>query len=133
MVKVLHPTGDVQFAHGGSAAFIPFVKLWMKASTAPSGASSAPRPSRHCAADSRNDVLSTGRGAHCRSAVPHRLGCADGLMGAGVAAFILISGWGLAVMDNAQPAAGSESPSEDLVDHIEQKVLSYPGVLGWPI
>ena len=23
-----------------------------------------------------------------------------------------------------------DSPSEDLVDHIEQKVLSYPGVLG---
>ena len=29
----------------------------------------------------------------------------------------------------AQPAAGRK-PSEDLVDHIEQKVLSYPGVLG---
>ena len=52
----------------------------------------------------------------------------DGLMGVGVAAFILISGWGL-VMDTLSPLLG-ESPSEDLVDHIEQKVLSYPGVLG---
>ena len=45
-----------------------------------------------------------------------------------MAVFILISGWGL-VMDTLSPLLG-ESPSEDLVDHIEQKVLSYPGVLG---
>ena len=31
-------------------------------------------------------------------------------------------------MDTLSPLLG-ESPSEDLVDHIEQKVLSYPGVL----
>ena len=42
--------------------------------------------------------------------------------------FKMISGWGL-VMDTLSPLLG-ESPSEDLVDHIEQKVLSYPGVLG---
>ena len=52
----------------------------------------------------------------------------DGLMGVGVAVFILISGWGL-VMDTLSPLLG-ESPSEDLVEHIEQTVMSYPGVLG---
>ena len=52
----------------------------------------------------------------------------DGLMGVGVAVFILISGWGL-VMDTLSPLLG-ESPSEDLVEHIEQTVMGYPGVLG---
>ena len=52
----------------------------------------------------------------------------DGLMGVGVAVFILISGWGL-VMDTLSPLLG-ERPSDDLVDHIEQTVMSYPGVLG---
>ena len=50
------------------------------------------------------------------------------LMGVGVAVFILISGWGL-VMDTLSPLLG-ESPSEDLVEHIEQTVMGYPGVLG---
>ena len=50
------------------------------------------------------------------------------LMGVGVAVFILISGWGL-VMDTLSPLLG-ERPSDDLVDHIEQTVMSYPGVLG---
>ena len=49
-------------------------------------------------------------------------------MGVGVAVFILISGWGL-VMDTLSPLLG-ERPSDDLVDHIEQTVMSYPGVLG---
>ena len=81
------------------------------------------------AEDSRNDVLSTS--AVLIAAVLCRVtgwDVLDGLMGVGVAAFILISGWGL-VMDTLSPLLG-ESPSEDLVDHIEQKVLSYPGVLG---
>ncbi len=52
----------------------------------------------------------------------------DGLMGVGVAVFILISGWGL-VMDTLSPLLG-ESPSPELVEHIEQTVMGYPGVLG---
>lgn len=49
-------------------------------------------------------------------------------MGVGVAAFILWSGWGL-VMDTLSPLLG-ESPSPELVEHIERTVMSYPGVLG---
>ncbi len=81
------------------------------------------------AADSRNDVLSTG--AVLIAAILCRVtgwDVLDGLMGVGVAAFILISGWGL-VMDTLSPLLG-ESPSEDLVEHIEQTVMGYPGVLG---
>ena len=80
-------------------------------------------------ADSRNDVLSTA--AVLVAAILCRVtgwDVLDGLMGVGVAVFILISGWGL-VMDTLSPLLG-ESPSEDLVEHIEQTVMSYPGVLG---
>jgi len=52
----------------------------------------------------------------------------DGLMGVAVAAFILWSGWGL-MMDTLSPLLG-ESPSPELVEHIEHTVMSYPGVLG---
>ena len=81
------------------------------------------------AADSRNDVLSTA--AVLVAAILCRVtgwDVLDGLMGVGVAVFILISGWGL-VMDTLSPLLG-ESPSEDLVEHIEQTVMGYPGVLG---
>ena len=81
------------------------------------------------AADSRNDVLSTA--AVLVAAILCRVtgwDVLDGLMGMGVAVFILISGWGL-VMDTLSPLLG-ESPSEDLVEHIEQTVMGYPGVLG---
>ena len=49
-------------------------------------------------------------------------------MGVAVAAFILWSGWGL-VMDTLSPLLG-ETPSPELVAHIERTVMSYPGVLG---
>ena len=52
----------------------------------------------------------------------------DGVMGVGVAAFILWSGWGL-VQDTLSPLLG-ESPSPELVTELEKKVLSYPRVLG---
>ena len=52
----------------------------------------------------------------------------DGLMGVAVAAFILWSGWGL-MMDTLSPLLG-ESPSPELVEHIEHTVMSYPEVLG---
>ena len=105
------------------------VKLWMSGFNRTIGRIIGSETLIATAADSRNDVLSTG--AVLIAAVLCRVtgwNVLDGLMGVGVAAFILISGWGL-VMDTLSPLLG-ESPSEDLVDHIEQKVLSYPGVLG---
>ena len=81
------------------------------------------------AADSRNDVLTTS--AVLLATVLCSLtgwDILDGLMGVAVAAFILWSGWGL-VMDTLSPLLG-ETPSPELVEHIEQTVMSYPGVLG---
>ena len=81
------------------------------------------------AADSRNDVLTTSA-VLLSTVLSHLTGwdVLDGLMGVAVAAFILWSGWGL-MMDTLSPLLG-ESPSPELVEHIERTVMSYPGVLG---
>ena len=129
-VKVLHPT-PVQFSWLTVAvlAVSILVKLWMSVFNRTIGRTIGSETLIATAADSRNDVLSTGAvllsTVLCRLTGWDRL---DGLMGVAVAVFILVSGWGL-VMDTLSPLLG-ESPSEDLVEHIEQTVMSYPGVLG---
>ena len=129
-VKVLHPT-EVTFSWlsiGVLAASI-LVKLWMSGFNQKIGQTIGSETLIATAADSRNDVLTTGAvlvaTILCSVTGWARL---DGLMGLGVAGFILWSGWGL-VMDTLSPLLG-ESPSPELVEHIERKVMSYPGVLG---
>ena len=130
VVKVLHPTPVVfsRLTIAVLAASI-LVKLWMSGFNRTIGRIIASETLIATAADSRNDVLSTGVVLFA-TILCHVTGwdILDGLMGVAVAVFILVSGWGL-VRDTLSPLLG-ESPSEDLVDHIEQKVLSYPGVLG---
>ena len=129
-LKVLHPT-PVAFSWlsiGVLAASI-LVKLWMSGFNRAVGKKINSETLMATAADSRNDVLTTG--AVLLSTILCSLtgyGIVDGIMGVGVAAFILWSGWGL-VMDTLSPLLG-ESPSPELVEHIERTVMSYPGVLG---
>ena len=129
-LKVLHPT-PVAFSWlsiGVLAASI-LVKLWLSGFNRAVGKKINSETLMATAADSRNDVLTTG--AVLLSTILCSLtgyGIMDGIMGVGVAAFILWSGWGL-VMDTVSPLLG-ESPSHELVEHIERTVMSYPGVLG---
>lgn len=129
-LKVLHPT-PVAFSWlsiGVLAASI-LVKLWLSGFNRAVGKKINSETLMATAADSRNDVLTTG--AVLLSTILCSLtgyGIIDGIMGVGVAAFILWSGWGL-VMDTMSPLLG-ESPSPELVEHIERTVMSYPGVLG---
>ena len=129
-LKVLHPT-PVAFSWlsiGVLAASI-LVKLWLSGFNRAVGKKINSEILMATAADSRNDVLTTG--AVLLSTILCSLtgyGIIDGIMGVGVAAFILWSGWGL-VMDTLSPLLG-ESPSPELVEHIERTVMSYPGVLG---
>ena len=129
-LKVLHPT-PVAFSWlsiGVLAASI-LVKLWLSGFNRAVGKKINSETLMATAADSRNDVLTTG--AVLLSTILCSLtgyGILDGIMGGGVAAFILWSGWGL-VMDTLSPLLG-ESPSPELVEHIERTVMSYPGVLG---
>ena len=129
-LKVLHPTPVALSALTIAVLVVSIlVKLWMSSFNRTVGRTIGSETLIATAADSRNDVLSTG--AVLIAAVLCRVtgwDVLDGLMGVGVAAFILISGWGL-VMDTLSPLLG-ESPSEDLVEHIEQTVMGYPGVLG---
>ena len=129
-LKVLHPT-PVAFSWlsiGVLAASI-LVKLWLSGFNRAVGKKINSETLMATAADSHNDVLTTG--AVLLSTILCSLtgyGIMDGIMGVGVAAFILWSGWGL-VMDTLSPLLG-ESPSPELVEHIERTVMSYPGVLG---
>ena len=129
-LKVLHPT-PVAFSWlsiGVLAASI-LVKLWLSGFNRAVGKKINSETLMATAADSRNDVLTTG--AVLLSTILCSLtgyGIIDGIMGVGVAAFILWSGWGL-VMETLSPLLG-ESPSPELVEHIERTVMSYPGVLG---
>ena len=79
--------------------------------------------------DSRNDVLSTVV-VLISTVVGSLTGIAiiDGIMGLLVALFIIWSGFGL-VRETISPLLG-ESPDPTLVTRIEDKVMSYEGVLG---
>ena len=128
--KILAPT-PVTFSWvtvGVLAASI-LVKLWMALFNRKVGGRIHSGALIATAADSRNDVLTTGA-VLISTVVCSLTGWArlDGIMGVAVAAFILWSGWGL-VMDTLSPLLG-ESPSPELVEHIEQTVMGYPGVLG---
>ena len=105
------------------------VKLWMSGFNRTIGRTIGSETLMATAADSRNDVLTTGA-VLISTVVCSLTGWArlDGIMGVAVAAFILWSGWGL-MMDTLSPLLG-ESPSPELVEHIELNVMSYPGVLG---
>lgn len=130
VVKVLHPTA-VTFSWLTVCVLAAsiLVKLWMSRFSRIVGERIHSETLMATAADSRNDVLSTG--AVLLAAVLCYLtgwDVLDGLMGVGVAVFILISGWGL-VTDTLSPLLG-KSPDPELVEHIERTVMNYPGVLG---
>ncbi len=129
-VKAFHPTAVAfSWLSVGMLAASILVKLWMSGFNRIVGQTIGSETLMATAADSRNDVLTTGA-VLISTVVCSLTGWArlDGLMGLAVAGFILWSGWGL-VMDTLSPLLG-ESPSPELVEHIEQTVMSYPGVLG---
>ncbi len=83
---------------------------------------------RATSADSRNDVITT-LSVLIAALISRFTGFdLDGYIGAAVALFILYSGYGL-VKSTIDPLLG-KAPDQAFIDHIEQKVLSYEGVLG---
>jgi len=104
------------------------VKLWMAAFNRKLGRLIASPALEATAADSRNDVISTGAvliATLLQMAFRWQL---DGWMGLAVALFILYSGWGL-VKDATAPLLG-QAPDPELVAHILEVTREYPGVLG---
>lgn len=128
--KVLHPEA-VGFSVLSVLVLVASiaVKLWMSVFNRTVGNIIHSETLLATAADSRNDVISTG--AVLIATILCKLtniAVIDGVMGIAVALFIIWSGWGL-VMDTLSPLLG-ESPDPELVKMIEQKVMSYPGVMG---
>ena len=130
VVKIIHPvTVTFSWLSVTVLAASILVKLWLAAFNRNVGQRIGSETLMTAAADSRNDVLSTGAvlisTVLCRLTGFDRL---DGLMGTAVAGFILWSGWHL-VLETLSPLLG-ESPSPELVRRIEQTVMNTPGVLG---
>ena len=105
------------------------VKLWMSILNKKIGVKINSDTLIATAADSRNDVLSTGA-VLISTILCHVTGIAviDGIMGLLVALFIIYSGWGL-VRETLSPILG-ECPDPELVKRLETRILSYDHVLG---
>lgn len=104
------------------------VKLWMMVFNRTLGRRINSTTLEATAVDSRNDVISTGVVLLCAIA-SHFTGVdLDGWVGLAVGAFIVWSGVQL-VRDTVDPLLG-RVPDPELVKHIHDKIMSYPGVLG---
>lgn len=104
------------------------VKLWMAVFNRSIGRIIDSETLLATAADSRNDVISTGAVLAAGIISQYTSLDLDGWMGIAVALFILYSGVGL-VKDTLDPLLG-KAPSPALVEMIRNKVMSYEGVLG---
>lgn len=105
------------------------VKLWMSIFNKKIGTRIESDTLIATAADSRNDVISTS------AVVIATILCKvtgwniiDGIAGIGVAIFILYSGIGL-IKETLSPLLG-KVPAAEFVNHITEKIQSYPGVIG---
>lgn len=104
------------------------MKLWQSSFNRRIGKKIGSKTLIATADDSRNDVISTSA-VLLAMVFGHFTGLnIDGYMGAAVAAFILVSGYGL-VKDTIDPMLGT-APTNEQVSEIKRKLESYPGVLG---
>ena len=127
--KILHPS-PVAFSWVSVVvlAVSILVKLWMALFNRSMGRAISSQTLEATAADSRNDVIST-TAVLAAALLSHFTSWElDGWMGLAVALFILYSGFGL-VKDTLDPLLG-RAPDPELVQGIQKKILSYPGVLG---
>lgn len=127
--KIMAPT-PVQFSIVTAAVLMAsiFVKLWMAVFNRRIGHKIGSTALVATADDSRNDVISTMAVLLC-AIVGHMSGLMlDGIVGAAVAVFILISGFSL-VRETIDPMLGV-MPKKEQVERIRNKITAYPGVLG---
>ncbi len=104
------------------------VKLWMMTFNRTVGQRIESDTLEATAIDSRNDVITTAAVLVC-ACISQAAGIdLDGWAGTAVGLFICWSGVGL-LGDTISPLLG-QAPSPELVEHIHQKIMSYPGVLG---
>lgn len=104
------------------------VKLWMMAFNRSMSRRIDSDTLEATAIDSRNDVITTSAVLICACISQAASIDLDGWAGLAVGLFICWSGVGL-LGDTVSPLLG-QAPSPELVEHIHQKIMSYPGVLG---
>lgn len=128
--KILHPAA-VEFTWLTAAVLLVSiaVKFWMFLFNRQLGDLIRSASLHATAADSRNDCVATG--AVLIAGLLERFTSlrADGWMGLGVAAFILVSGWKLA-RETISPLLG-ENADEELRQKIVDYIASQPRVLGY--
>lgn len=128
-VKVLSPK-PVAFSWISVAVLLVamVVKLWLAALNQTIGKKIDSQTLLATAADSRNDVITTAA-VVVATVLSHFTSLElDGVMGLAVALFILYSGVGL-LRETLDMLLGKAAEKE-LVEKIEKKIMSYPGVLG---
>ena len=128
-LKVLHPTPVTLSALTIAVLVVSIlVKLWMSSFNRSVGSRIKSETLMATAADARNDVVTTAA-VLAATILAHLTGIdrIDGLMGVGVALFILWSGIGL-VRDTISPLMG-EAPDPKTVTELTDKILSYDGII----
>lgn len=127
--KIRNPEpAEFNWIFAGVLAGSILVKLWMAVFNRSIGRIIESETLLATAADSRNDVISTGVVLAAALLSHYTSLDLDGWMGTAVALFILYSGVGL-VKDTLDPLLG-KAPSPALVEMIQERVMSYEGVLG---
>lgn len=127
--KILHPT-PVDFTVSTALVLVMSIlaKVWLSMFNRAVGRRIDSGALLATADDSRNDVISTAA-VLAATLIAHFTGVMlDGYMGVIVAAFILISGFGL-VKETIDPLLGG-APDKAQVERVRAKIMSYPGVLG---
>ena len=129
VAKIIHPQA-VQFSVVSIFALVVsiLIKLWQYLFYQKVGKIIDSTTLIATSVDSRNDILATS--AVLAAAALSRLTGfnLDGYMGAAVAIFIMVSGVKL-IMDTSNPLLGM-APTKELVDSINQKILSYDHIIG---
>lgn len=127
--KILHPAAATfGIVPAVMLVFSILVKLWMARFYRSIGKKIDSTTLLAASADSRNDVISTGAVLLALLISAWTDLDLDGWMGMAVALFILYSGIGL-IKDTLDPLLG-RAPSEELTRRVEEKILSYEGILG---
>lgn len=127
--KILHPAAATfGIVPAVMLVFSILVKLWMAGFYRSIGKKIDSTTLLAASADSRNDAISTGAVLLALLISAWTDLDLDGWMGMAVALFILYSGIGL-IKDTLDPLLG-RAPSEDLTQRVEEKILSYEGILG---
>lgn len=127
--KILNPTPvDYSAVTLGILVFSILVKFWLMGFYTKIGKLINSNTIIATAADSRNDVLTTGAVLIAAIITKFTGVNLDGWMGIIVATFVIYSGFSL-IRETVNPILGP-APAEDLVASVQAKIMSYPGVLG---